>query len=86
MDRGAGCGQPPRHAKSARMSLTVTLAALVLILGIGAFCAWRGAAPPNPHRGPRLVPWRFLMVLCGALALYLAAHLLTLAGVTTGSR
>jgi hypothetical protein len=66
------------------MSLFATLAALLLTLGIGALCGWRGAAAPNPHKGPRLIPYRFLMVLCGALALYLAAHLLSLLGVTTG--
>ena len=71
---------------AARMSLPVTVAALLLILAIGGLCAWRGAAPPNPHRGPRLVPWRFLMVLCGAIAMYLAAHLLNLMGVATGTR
>jgi hypothetical protein len=66
------------------MSLSVTLAVMLLTLGVGALCAWRGAAPPNPHRGPRLVPYRFLMVLCGAIVLYLAAHVLSLLGVTTG--
>lgn len=66
------------------MSLTVTLSLAAALLAIGLFCAWRGAAPPNPHRGPRLIPYRFIMVLCGALVLYLAAHLLTLLGVTTG--
>lgn len=69
---------------AAHMSLTVTAALMLLILGIGGLCAWRGAAAPNPHKGPRLVPWRFLMVLCGAVAMYLAAHLLTLMGATTG--
>jgi hypothetical protein len=66
------------------MSLSVTLAVMLLTLGVGALCAWRGAAAPNPHRGPRLVPYRFLMVLCGAIVLYLAAHVLSLLGVTTG--
>jgi len=66
------------------MNLTVTLGLMVLILGIGGFCGWRGAAPPNPHRGPRLIPYRFLMVLCGAIELYLAAHVINLLGVTTG--
>ncbi|MDB5475555.1 MAG: hypothetical protein JWP49_1066 [Phenylobacterium sp.] len=80
------CGEPPRRANRVRMSLSVTLCALLLTLGIGALCAWRGAAEPNPHRGPRLIPYRFLMVLCGALLLYLAAHVLSLLGVTTGAR
>jgi hypothetical protein len=66
------------------MTLSLTLALAAAALAIGALCAWRGAAPPNPHRGPRLIPYRFLMVLCGALFLYLAAHLVNLLGVTTG--
>ena len=66
------------------MSLSVTLGLCGLFLALGVFFGWRGAAPPNPHRGPRLVPYRFLMVLCGAALLYLAAHLLNLMGIPTG--
>lgn len=36
---------------------------------VAAFCGWRGALPPNPDKGPRLTPWRFLMVLCAAVAI-----------------
>jgi hypothetical protein len=63
------------------MSLPLTLGLIGLALLLGAACGWMGARPPNPHRGPRLVPWRFLMVLCGALVIYLAAHLLSLLGL-----
>lgn len=66
------------------MTLPVTLGLIGLFAALGLLCAWRGAAPPDPHRGPRLVPYRFLMVLCGAVVLYLAAHLLNLMGITTG--
>lgn len=66
------------------MTLTMTLGLIGLFFAIGLFCAWRGAAPPNPHKGPRLVPYRFIMVLCGAIVLYLGAHVLNLMGVTTG--
>jgi hypothetical protein len=66
------------------MSLTLTLSLAAAVLALGLICAWRGAAPPNPHKGPRLIPYRFLMVLSGALLLYLAAHLVNLLGVTTG--
>lgn len=66
------------------MSLPVTFGLIGLFAATGLFCAWRGAAPPDPHRGPRLVPYRFLMVLCGAIVLYLAAHVLNLMGITTG--
>jgi len=34
-------------------------------------CGWRGARAPDPLRGPRLIPWRFLMVLSGAGAVLL---------------
>jgi hypothetical protein len=66
------------------MDFPVTLGLMGVLLALGVFCAWRGARPFDPRRGPRLVPYRFLMVLCGAIFLYLAAHLLTLLGVTTG--
>lgn len=44
------------------------LIGLCLALG-AAFAGWRGARPPNPHRGPRLIPWRFVMVLMAACAI-----------------
>ena len=66
------------------MNFPVTLGLCGLFLALGALCAWRGARPPNLTRGPRLIPYRFLMILCGAVLLYLTAHLLNLAGVTTG--
>jgi hypothetical protein len=61
------------------LTLTLVLAAAVLALGVAA--GWRGARPPDPRRGPRLTPWRFIMVLGGAVFLYLAAHLLSLLGL-----
>ncbi|MDZ4373366.1 MAG: hypothetical protein U1C74_18340 [Phenylobacterium sp.] len=45
-----------------------------------AFSGWRGARPPNPFKGPRLVPWRALMVM-GATAAILC---LGLAGEAAG--
>jgi hypothetical protein len=67
------------------MSLTVTLWLCGAVIALGALCGWLGARPPNPRRGPRLIPYRFIMVLCGALLLYLAAHLLSLFGLMQGS-
>lgn len=40
---------------------TVILAACALALTV--LFGWLGARPANPLRGPRLVPWRFLMLL-----------------------
>jgi len=39
------------------------------LLVITAFAGWRGARPPNPHKGPRMIPWRFIMALSAAGAL-----------------
>ncbi|HEX3700999.1 MAG TPA: hypothetical protein VHV27_10030 [Phenylobacterium sp.] len=63
------------------MDLATTLGLCGLVLALGGACGWLGARPPNPHRGPRLIPYRFIMVLCGAVLIYLAAHLLSLLGV-----
>ncbi len=65
------------------MDLTQTLAASAAFLAIAVFAAWRGARPPNPHRGPRLAPWRFMMLLSAAVLMFLlghAVHLLSASG------
>ena len=66
------------------MTASVTIALFVSALAFGAFCAWRGAQPPNLIRGPRMIPYRFLMVLSAAAALLFLVHLVNLMGATTG--
>jgi hypothetical protein len=66
------------------MDVIPTLAALAATTATAAFCGWRGARPPDFVKGPRLMPWRMLMVLSGTAALFLAAHLLNLLGLETG--
>jgi hypothetical protein len=44
---------------------------LLVALGLGlaalsAFAGWRGARPPNLMKGPRLIPWRAIMVFAAA--------------------
>ena len=41
---------------------------------------WRGARPPDFKRGPRMMPWRWLMLFCAAFELPLLIHLLNLLG------
>lgn len=36
---------------------------------LATFAGWRGAQPPNPMKGPRLIPWRMIMVLMAAAAI-----------------
>jgi len=54
--------------------LTLTLVLDVVAIVLALFCGWRGARPPDFSRGPRLVPWRMLMMLTAAIAVLLSAH------------
>lgn len=62
------------------MSLTVTLTLLVASALFGMLCGWRGARPTDIHKGPRMMPWRFLMLLSAALVMLLLIHLIALVG------
>lgn len=66
------------------MTLPVTIGLIGLFAALGAFCGWRGARPPNPHAGPRMMPWRFLMITSAAVVLMLVVHVVNLLGATTG--
>lgn len=62
------------------MNLTLTLALLAISALFGLICAWRGAKPTDIHKGPRMMPWRFLMLVCAALVMLLLIHLIALMG------
>ena len=66
------------------MSLPLTLAVAASLLGLGILAGWRGARAPNPLKGPRMIPWRMIMLLCAAGLLPMIVHVLNLVGVTTG--
>jgi len=66
------------------MPLIPTLIALAVLIGFGLFAGWRGARPPDLIRGPRLVPWRFLMIAAAAVALALIVHLVRLVAGAPG--
>ncbi len=62
------------------MDLKTTLILLAASIAVGVFAGWRGAQPPNLLKGPRMVPWRFVMVLAAALAMLLVSHLASMGG------
>ena len=62
------------------MSMTLTLSLLAVSLAIAVFAGWRGARPVNLAAGPRMAPWRFIMLLCAAFAFLLFIHVGTLMG------
>ena len=65
-------------------SFPVTLLSAAVGLALVALFGWRGARPPDLRKGPRLVPYRFLMLLAAAWVLMMAVHLVNLLGVPTG--
>jgi hypothetical protein len=66
------------------MDLTTTAIAAVLALVVTVFCGWRGARPINVLKGPRMMPWRVLMLGGAVVTLLLGAHILNLLGMKTG--
>ncbi len=68
------------------MEFALTLGAALGSAMLGVVCGWMGARAPNLQRGPRLVPYRFLMLLCAAVVMMLLVHLVNLAGFHTGPR
>jgi hypothetical protein len=66
------------------MDLNVTLAIFGVLVVIAAFAGWRGSKPSNPLKGPRMIPWRFIMVTASAFALVMIVHAANLLGVSTG--
>jgi len=63
------------------MTFGTTLVALLAFLALAVFCGWRGGRNPDPKSGPRLIPWRLIMVLAAAAVFLLIVHLAGLAGV-----
>jgi hypothetical protein len=54
-----------------------TLLALGLgLAGLAGFAGWRGARPPNLMKGPRMIPWRPIMVFAatGAILFLVSAE------------
>ncbi len=68
------------------MDLLATLITLAVLSTLTLFCGWRGARPPNILKGPRLMPWRPMMMACVVAVLLLTAHLLNLLGLQTGGQ
>ena len=65
-------------------TVPVTLLSAAVGLGLAVLFGWRGARPPDLRRGPRLAPYRFLMLLAAAWVLLMLVHLANLMGVRTG--
>jgi hypothetical protein len=67
------------------MDLPSTIVVLIVLLALAVFCGWRGARPANILKGPRMMPWRPLMMVCVVAMMLLLVHLVNLLGVETGA-
>jgi len=56
----------------------------VILFGVASalaiFCGYMGQRPMDLKRGPRMVPWRFLMLMMVLAALLMAVHVRSLLG------
>lgn len=62
------------------MSLEVSLIVLALAGAVFALGSWRSMQPADPLR-PRMVPWRALIIVAGAVAIFVLVHVATLFGL-----
>jgi hypothetical protein len=56
------------------------------LVALAAFAGWRGARPPDFRKGPRLVPWRAIMVFTATAAIIVLVQAERLAGWAPGGR
>ena len=57
------------------MTVPVTAALASFSLALTVFCGWRGARTSRPLSAPRLVPWRFFMLLAFSALVACLVHL-----------
>ncbi len=63
------------------MDLPLTAILTIVFALFAAGSGYMGARAPDPRRGPRMLPWRFMMLLGVLAVMLLAVHLLTLLGL-----
>jgi len=63
------------------MELSATLAVTTAFVGLTVLAGWRGSRPPDLLKGPRMIPWRLIMVTSAAVVLVLLVHLASLLGL-----
>jgi hypothetical protein len=64
--------------------VALTLALAAVGLAVVALAAWRHGRPPEPARGPRMIPWILILLLAATLTLVMIVHLVNLFGIHTG--
>lgn len=68
------------------MDLPITLVATIVFLVLAVVFGWLGARPINVLKGPRLMPWRPMMMVCVVGLMLMMVHLINLLGFQTGNQ
>ena len=68
------------------MTIPTSVALGCALAVLGLFAGWRGARPPNVLKGPRMIPWRFIMLLAASGALLFLFTAARLAGFNPPGR
>lgn len=68
------------------MDLPLTISAAVAFLALALICGWLGARPINVLKGPRMIPWRPLMMVWVVGLMLMLVHLANLLGFQTGNQ
>ena len=66
------------------MELAATIILAAACAAFAVFAGWRGAQPPNLARGPRLIPWRPLMMAAALVTILALVHAANMVGIETG--
>ena len=64
--------------------MQILLPSLVVAVAAATLTGWMGARPPDPSRGPRLIPWRLLMLLSVTAAVAVLTLMAQVAGGSDG--
>jgi hypothetical protein len=51
------------------MSAGALFAIALALAAVAGFAGWRGARPPDLMKGPRMIPWRPIMVFAATAAI-----------------
>lgn len=62
------------------MDLRLLISCGIGFAALAAFAGWRGARPPDPMKGPRLIPWRPIMVAAAAAAVIILVQIKQMVG------
>jgi hypothetical protein len=67
------------------MGFSTTLGLLAFFAALCALAAWRDNQPVK-SLNPRIIPWRWIIIVSFFAAILMLVHLVNLAGMETGSR